>query len=105
MVHELKSWPQYFAAVVSGVKRFEIRKTDRPFAVGDTLVLRDWNPDTGSYTGRSCAVRVTYLTHMFLPPGLVVLGIELSRPEMERATEWQCQCPHCQMRREMGGAG
>ena len=43
--HELKTWPQYFAAVRSGKKRFEIRRNDREFAVGDVLVLREFDPE------------------------------------------------------------
>lgn len=43
MTHDLKSWPGSFDAVASGAKKHEIRKADRPFAVGDDLVLREWN--------------------------------------------------------------
>ena len=32
MIHELKIYPEYFKAVISGEKTFEIRKNDRPFA-------------------------------------------------------------------------
>lgn len=42
--HVLKTWPAPFAAVLSGEKRHEIRKADRPFAVGDVLQLREWDP-------------------------------------------------------------
>ncbi len=74
--HELKIWPIYFAAVVDGRKRFEIRKNDREFMVGDTLRLREWNPaDGGAYTGAEIVVEVTYLTTMFQVDRNVVLGI------------------------------
>lgn len=45
--HELKTWPEPFAAVRSDEKLAEFRRDDREprFAVGDVLVLREWEPD------------------------------------------------------------
>lgn len=51
-IHELKCWPQYFAAVRRGEKNFEIRLNDRDFAVGDTLLLQEYDPAAGAYTGQ-----------------------------------------------------
>jgi hypothetical protein len=59
--HHLKTWTKYFDAVKHGVKPFEVRMADRPFAVGDTLVLEEWDPEERSYTGHSVEARVTYL--------------------------------------------
>lgn len=75
MIHDLKTWPEFFAAIVDGRKRFEIRRHDRPFTVGDDLCLREWDPGTGEYSGRLFWARVTYLTPAFLPKGFVALGI------------------------------
>jgi hypothetical protein len=44
MRHELKCWPEYFHAIRSGRKKFELRKDDRGFAIGDLLVLREFIP-------------------------------------------------------------
>jgi len=59
--HELKTWPQYFAAVRSGKKRFEIRRNDRDFAVGDILVLREFDPEGDTYTGQVEERQITFL--------------------------------------------
>ena len=48
-----------------GARTHEIRKADRQFRVGDTLVLLEWTPDTGDYTGRVILAQVTWVT----PPG------------------------------------
>jgi hypothetical protein len=53
-VHELKTWPRFYAGIADGSKTAEVRSTrDRYFDVGDVLVLREWDPDTQLYTGRS----------------------------------------------------
>jgi len=62
-VHALKIWPDYFDAVASNIKTFEVRKDDRKFAVGDTLLLREWNPKSESYTGRELVRSVSYVMH------------------------------------------
>ncbi len=59
--HELKTWPQYFDAIVRGIKTLEVRKFDRNFAAGDRLRLREWDPTTGHYTGNEELRDVSYL--------------------------------------------
>jgi len=62
MKHELKIWPEYYDAVADWSKPFEYRTTDRPFSVGDTLILRDYDPATQDYTGRPALVReISYI--------------------------------------------
>lgn len=75
-VHELKTWPEFYAEVESGRKPFEIRKNDRAYRVGDVLWLREYEPLTGNYSGRSVRRRVTYLTTFGQVEGMVVLGLE-----------------------------
>lgn len=78
--HELKTWPQFFARIVDGSKAFELRKADRDFQEGDTLVLREYSPDSWTYTGRSESRRITYVLRddgpsFGLAPGYCILGI------------------------------
>jgi len=89
--HYLKTWPEYYKAILTGAKTFEVRKNDRDFKVGDILVLQEWDPTepkdhvqpTGpiGYTGRSYRAYVSYVLHATGPAykaieeGYVVLGI------------------------------
>lgn len=77
-LHELKTWPIPFAEVWSGNKLHEIRKADRPFKRGDSLLLKEWSPETKEYSGRWILARVTYLTEAGawgLPPDSCVMSI------------------------------
>lgn len=80
MIHCLKTWPEPFADVLSGRKRFELRRDDRGFEVGDLLCLQEWEPATQSYTGREFQARVSCITRSAGPVALldrlVVLGLE-----------------------------
>lgn len=73
-IHELKILPEYFEAVTSGRKQFEIRRNDRDYKVGDLLYLREWNGE--NFTGDSYKVEVTYITDYMQRNGYVVLGIK-----------------------------
>lgn len=68
MIHELKIYPEYFQSVDAGTKKFELRKNDRDFKCGDILLLREYEPDTQSYTGDFLLAEVTYLLDDF--PGI-----------------------------------
>lgn len=92
--HNLKTWPEYFAAMKLGIKKFELRVNDRNFKVGDILRLEEWHPDVGEYTGRSMLVRVTFLIQgaFGLPDNTCVMSTERYEPfdliETEEAGDW-----------------
>lgn len=93
MIHELKTWPADFQAIVEGRKTHEVRKNDRGFMVGDTLRLREWTPDSpslcnwradpdhgsasGTFSGRFLDASVTHLTmdEYGLPAGLAIMSV------------------------------
>jgi len=58
---EKKIWPKYFEAILEGSKNFEVRLADFEVHKGDTLMLREYNPETKQYTGREIKKEVTYI--------------------------------------------
>lgn len=72
MKHRLKIWPNYYNAVTSGLKTFEVRIDDRDYKVGDILELEEWDPSTKEFTGRPILVRrITYIAR-----GLGAFGLD-----------------------------
>ena len=39
-----KTWPEYFEAILSGKKKFDMRLADFDIQEGDTLLLEEWDP-------------------------------------------------------------
>ena len=75
MIHELKLRKEFFDYVRFGVKKFEIRKDDRGFNVGDTLVLKEID-EAGNETGRYLLRKVVYIYRgEFCLPGYCVMSI------------------------------
>jgi hypothetical protein len=84
-IHNLKTWPEYYKAVASGAKPFEIRRNDRGFEVGHVLRLNEFDPATGRYCGRFAERIVTYITDFEQQPGFVVMG--LREPSLAEGAE------------------
>lgn len=100
IIHDLKTWPEYYKDIASGVKTFEVRRNDRNFMVGDML-LREFAPcikcggggkratwssldkkccesPHGTYTGNVATAAVTYVLDRgpFPLPGYCVMAIK-----------------------------
>ena len=80
--HILKLQEEFYDAVLNGVKTFEVRKADRDYKVGDTLILSCYKG--GECLQKSCRRYITYiLRHEDFPDGVpegyVILGIR--RPQ------------------------
>lgn len=76
--HELKTWPAEFQAIAEERKRFDLRKNDRDYRLGDSLLLREFNPDTQAYSGRYILAKVTYILYggsYGLPEPLCIMSI------------------------------
>lgn len=78
MIHELKCWPKYFRDVWTGRKNFEVRKNDRNFQVGDSLLLMEWNPEREKYTGVAVKREIIYILDdpAFVKDGYVIMGLK-----------------------------
>ena len=79
MTHALKTWPEYFQAVAERGKSFEVRKADRPFKVGESLLLQVWDNKKQEYTGDELTVSITYILdggNFGIEKGYVVMGIK-----------------------------
>lgn len=71
ITHELKIWPEYFNEVRGGRMKFQLRRNDRDYRVGDELLLKEWDPTVcyghrgeacePHYTSREVKARVDYL--------------------------------------------
>ena len=100
--HDLKSWPENFRAVLTGRKRFEVRKDDRTpfFQPGDLVRLHEFDPgsaidgtnDPRGYTGNKLLAFIGYVERSTaLPEGWcgfeVVSSEDLNRVSLAMGRE------------------
>lgn len=84
VTHNLKIWPEYYAAVCKGEKRAELRWNDRDYHAGDTLDLCEWDPNEEAFTGEFISVNVTHVAELGQwMPGYVLLSIALPSSNAE----------------------
>lgn len=74
--HELKSWSQFFRPIVAGERTHELRRNDRDYRVGDRLLLREYDPSMGTYTGSHCEVAITSITSRDVPCAVSDQGLD-----------------------------
>lgn len=83
MEHELKVSCGYFDDMLIGDKPFDVRRDDRGFKVGDTLILREYVMGPDEYTGRQITALITYILRdrdlpfgaAALKPDFCILGL------------------------------
>ena len=84
MEHKLKILSKYYESILQGKKTFEVRKYDRPFSEGDTLLLQECvTPNDCGYTGREMTVDVTYILRdsEYVKDGYCIMGIKILSTE------------------------
>jgi hypothetical protein len=77
-IHNLKTWQPYFSEVIRNIKRFDVRKDDRNFKVGDILILEEYDQESQKLTGMICKAVVIYKLpggNFGIEKGYCVLGI------------------------------
>jgi hypothetical protein len=83
-LHKLKTVQPHFSnvkyhdgKVENYFKKFEIRKNDRDFSVGDILLLQEYNSCQQEYTGDGYFTEINYILNdsQYLQPGFIVLGL------------------------------
>lgn len=92
-IHELKILAEYAAAVALGKKRFELRKDDRGYEVGDLIHFNvisgksdpDWEACNLTLMDSNNLYRITYILRDVpqygLAEGYCIFGIERLVPE------------------------
>ena len=85
--YSVKSWKHFFQAIKAGAKTHDLRDLkDRDYKIGDILNLQEYDFVSGTYTGDSCKVAITYITSAATPcafsssalaPGHCILSLKL----------------------------
>lgn len=83
-IHHVKCHPHSFSQTRERKKDFEVRLDDRGYAVGDVLVMHEWDPERAKvreaegYTGPEVRGTIACIVANFagLAPGYVVLGVK-----------------------------
>lgn len=57
--HNIKVLEEYFNLISTNVKRFELRKNDRDYQVGDIVDLLAW--DGTQYIGKGITIKIKYV--------------------------------------------
>jgi ParB family chromosome partitioning protein len=84
-VHDVKLGATFFEYVKTGRKTFELRKNDRGYKEGDTIVLHEYKD--GATTGRTITKKIVYVLEDFtgLEDGYCILGLGAVEEALQEA--------------------
>lgn len=84
-VHDVKLGTTFFDDVKTGRKTFELRKNDRGYKEGDTIVLHEYKD--GTTTGRTITKKIVYMLEDFtgLEDGYCILGLGEAAETLQEA--------------------
>jgi len=98
--HSLKCAPEYFQALWDGAKTAELRRDDRGFAVGDVVVLMEWDEATAKriydvwqdhWTGAFTAIAVVCAEHDAAEAAYTGRRIRRTITHITRGAPWLCE--------------
>lgn len=108
--HEVKIAVSYYGDIVSGKKKFELRKNDSGYKVGDSIKMLEFKD--GKHTGRTIDADIIYKMEDYtgLEEGYCILGIDVTEHSREsvrngHGAEWlpgQMSIEDYQIRRAAG---
>lgn len=58
-IHQIKIWPEHFEGIITGRKTYELRRVDRPYRVGDGILLQEYDRESKLLTGRELTLEIT----------------------------------------------
>lgn len=84
-VHDVKLGTTFFDDVKTGRKTFELRKNDRGYKEGDTIVMHEYKD--GTTTGRTIEKKIVYMLEGFtgLEDGYCILGLGEAEETLQEA--------------------
>lgn len=79
-IHELKTVQPYFNDVACGFKKFEVRKNDRDFEVGDMVILKLYNKENESFDidDQYIILIINYIldSEFYCKEGFIIFGFD-----------------------------
>lgn len=84
-IHTIKCQQPYFNEVWLGHKKFELRRNDRNYQLGDLVYLQEWNEEKKEYNRYMIKCRITSLLENYagLENNFCIFGFDIE----ERITE------------------
>jgi hypothetical protein len=80
--HTVRTFPKFFDPIQDGSMPFHVCKFS-DYRIGDTLIIQEYNPNSGKATGRECRAAITFTSEWQQIRGNVVLGIRLMPQDAE----------------------
>ena len=79
-IHNIKCLSPYFKDVCAGIKTAEVRVDNRPYTVGDIMVLHEYHED--KLTGNTVRTRITHVLRdpQYCKEGFCVISFVLDDP-------------------------